>query len=321
MINIQHQSWVKRAKFGTGLLLIVCLFWAVDFGSVLEATSSASLGFLLLCAVFYIFLLGFESLRLWAVFSTYRVTIKDCFRYCLIGMFFNNFTPGMVGADVYQVQQLNSIRPGLITPISLSLYLRFSGFAVNIAILIVALVSNSHVLLSSIPVKFGELKMPEGAIPVMVSVILIFFLLTLSKTGRSLLVKSLDKAKKLFGEITHTVWSFRIFTHFWVASLGALVVLCRAACMLALVFSLGDSVPFGVVLFAVTFTRIAALLPISFAGLGITEITLTAVLVLAGIDPAKAVAVALLARIYLWLFSIVGGVWFVGFSKSNNTQS
>jgi uncharacterized membrane protein YbhN (UPF0104 family) len=61
-------------------------------------------------------------------------------------------------------------------------------------------------------------------------------------------------------------------------------------------------------------------IPLSLAGLGVREISLTVVLVAAGVPTADAVAVSIVSRCFIWIISLVGGGWFVLRRSSTQAQ-
>ena len=88
-------------------------------------------------------------------------------------------------------------------------------------------------------------------------------------------------------------------------SLG--IALMRGLSLTLLVRSLGGSARFGDLLVVVALSVLASALPISPAGLGVQEGVLAGCLVLLGIAPSAAVAIALLNRSFIWLLAAIGG--------------
>jgi uncharacterized membrane protein YbhN (UPF0104 family) len=93
--------------------------------------------------------------------------------------------------------------------------------------------------------------------------------------------------------------------------LGIFVVLSRVASSYILVQAFGSSIGGLDMMLAVTVTTLAALLPIGFGGLGVREISLTALLIALGVTPSEAVAISLVGRCFIWVLSLIGGVWFI----------
>jgi uncharacterized membrane protein YbhN (UPF0104 family) len=107
------------------------------------------------------------------------------------------------------------------------------------------------------------------------------------------------------------VRSFSIIQHVSLGVLGIFVILARAASFFILVKAFGFSINSIDVILVVTVTAVAVLLPISFAGLGVRELSATAMLIAFGISPPEAVAISLVSRCFIWILSLTGGAWFI----------
>ena len=77
------------------------------------------------------------------------------------------------------------------------------------------------------------------------------------------------------------------------------------------VLALGDSLRISDSLFALSFTALIMIIPISVAGLGIREISLVVTLTTAGVSSSEAAAAAILTRLYIWIISLLGAGWFL----------
>lgn len=249
-----------------------------------------------------------DALRLRTAFG---LRVGEALRLTLVGLFFGNFTPGMVGADVYKVTAL-ARGAGLARPVALAALLRLVGL---LAVLVPAVL----VLLLA-PGRFAAaLHAPRwsvGAGPLLLALLVLSGLLGLAAAWR-------------WGRRAPRVLRWRQELSSALVGVGrkrlALLVLlslgvagARAASLLLLAASVGGASGAGgavtaaeaVVLGAVATAAVA--LPLSLGGLGVTEGALAAGLVLLGLGRPEAVAAALLNRALLWVAAAVGGVLLAG---------
>jgi len=249
-----------------------------------------------------------DALRLRAAFG---LGVGEALRLTLVGLFFGNFTPGMVGADVYKVTAL-ARGAGLARPVALAALLRLVGL---LAVLVPAVL-----VLFLAPGRFAAtLQAPRwnvGARPLFLVLLVLAVLLGLAAVWR-------------WGRRAPRVLRWRQELSSALVGVGrkrlALLVLlslgvagARAASLLLLAASVGGTGGAGgavtaaeaVVLGAVATAAVA--LPVSLGGLGVTEGALAAGLVLLGLGRPASVAAALLNRALLWAAAAVGGVLLAG---------
>lgn len=219
--------------------------------------------------------------------------------------------PSTLGADVYQVRQMHLIRPGLLRPVSLSLYLRLSGVAINLAIAIMALFLGSTSWATSFQVQASSIFISNWIVFIIAGLSLSFVALLLTPWGRKLVRYLLGESRKIVREVVAVSTSLTIPQHLMIVVLGVFVILSRVASLIVLTWALGSSISFLNILVTVTVTTLVLVVPISIAGLGISEISTAALLVASGLPPTVAVAIPLLVRCFTWILSLAGGVWFV----------
>lgn len=307
--GIQGRKPLIKSLFG--LCLMATLFFITDLQQLALAALSADPRYLA-AGLGLFFVQGiFESFRLSLVFSSYDVNPPRAFRLFLVGLFFSNFMPGMIGADVYQVHQMNAIRPGLLQPVSLSLYLRASGLAVNLAMALVALTFSSNAWFDRIPFSLNELSVAVWTAYGMFAFSIVVLLSMLANRGRAILKRFLSKSASILSGVVVSARSFSFSQHLTVVLLGIAVVLVRVLGLIMLTYAFASPISFPNALIAVTITTCALVLPISIAGLGLRELSVIAFLVAFGVSPAPAVGISLTGRLFIWALSAVGGIWFV----------
>jgi uncharacterized protein (TIRG00374 family) len=312
--------WKSTIRVASGFALLAFLLGMVDFRELLASVRDASP--VLLVASFALFALQGvpESLRLRTVYAAWGISFKKAWQLFIIGMFFSNFMPGVIGADVYQVQQMNAIKPGLTKPISLSLLLRTSGLMVNLAFALIVIF-----LEAGNATEFLSLSQISNWLPshswfwvVLVGIALFFvaaFLWIAARVGRFAEIFA-ETSKDFYSAITSLtgLQTANLYIH------GVFVVLLRAGSLYVLLLACGTQASLPDVILAVTVTVLALLVPISFAGIGVREISLSAILVASGVAAHDAVAISLLGRFFIWMLSLIGGVWFVSLRNKNLTR-
>ena len=304
-----HWKSVTQVLLGIGLLFGLMAF--VDHDRLLAAVKTADPQ-LLLAGFLLLSLQGiFEPGRLKIVFSSFGMGFFDCVGLFFIGTFFGNFVPGPIGADVYQIYRMHTIRPGLLKPVSLSLFLRLNGLFINILLALIALPFVTKSWVNAVNIHPDYLTLPGWAIYVILSMLSLMTLLVVSSWRHSRLRLLYEKICGVLRGFFQLVRSFTVNQHVSVAVLGVFVVLSRVASFYILVQAFGSSISGLAVIIIVTLTSLTALLPISFGGLGVREISLSALFIAFGIAPSDAVAISLVSRCFIWVLSVVGGVWFV----------
>ena len=155
------------------------------------------------------------------------------------------------------------------------------------------------------------LTLPGWIIIIILSAMLLMAMLIASSWGRSRLLLLYEKICGVLRGFGDLIRSFTVNQHVSIIVLSIFVVLSRVASFYILVQAFGSSIGGLDVLLVVTFTALAVLLPISFGGLGVREISLSALFIAFGIAPSEAVAISLVSRCFIWVLSLVGGVWFI----------
>lgn len=298
------------AKLLFGLCLIAALLWMTDLQKLELAVRSVDLVFLLLGFGLFVVQGVCESFRLSMVFAGYGVSPRLGFKLFLVGLFFSNFMPGMIGADAYQVQQMHAIRPGLLRPVSLSLYLRTSGLAVNAALAALALALGPKYWFPNMELWPEGFSIPAWIGYAVVITTVIVALIILSRPGRTLLRGLIRRLASVLAEVVSVARSFATSEHLVILGIGAMVVFVRVLGLIVLTWAFDHPISFLNALVAVTVTTCALVLPLTVGGLGVRELSIIAFLVSFGVPYPAAVAISLVGRFYTWAMSAIGGFWF-----------
>jgi glycosyltransferase 2 family protein len=300
----RRRGWL-RALAGLALLALVIAFARPR--EALAALRQADPLPLAGAAAGYAAVVLCDALRLRAAFD---LGMGEALRLTLVGLFFGNFTPGMVGADVYKVTAL-ARGAGLARPVALAALLRLVGL---LAVLVPAVL----VLLLA-PGRFAAtLQAPGwnvGARPLHLMLLILLLLLGLAAAWRwgrraPRLLRWRQELSSAFVGVGRKRLALLVLLSLGVA--GA-----RAASLLLLAASVGGASGAGGTVGAITAAEAVVLgavataavaLPLSLGGLGVTEGALAAGLVLLGLGRPEAVAAALLNRALLWVAAAVGGL-------------
>ncbi|HKV08980.1 MAG TPA: lysylphosphatidylglycerol synthase transmembrane domain-containing protein [Thermoanaerobaculia bacterium] len=267
-------------KVVLGLGLLALLLSAVEPRELLATIKNAAP--LPLAGSFAAFLVMnlFEGWRTQIVFERYRLSFGTALRITLVGTFLGNFTPGMVGADLYKVYFLNRREKGFARPIALLFLLRVLGMIWVFALAGLGLLAGH-----------GWRTEPLA--------------------GSALALGLGDRFRALFRELQEAVQQVRA------PQLGALVLLSagvafsRALSLWWLILAFTDGLLFWDMAVVVAFSTLANAVPLTIGGLGLQEGAVAAGLVLYGAARPDAVAASLLNRVFTWAISIPGAIAFV----------
>ena len=267
-------------KVVLGIGLLALLLSAVEPRELLATIKNAAP--LPLAGSFAAFLVMnlFEGWRTQIVFERYRLSFATALRITLVGTFLGNFTPGMVGADLYKVYFLNRREKGFARPIALLLLLRVLGMIWVFALAGLGLLAGH-----------GWRTEPLA--------------------GSALALGLGDRFRALFRELQEAVQQVRA------PQLGALVLLSagvafsRALSLWWLILAFTDGLLFWDMAVVVAFSTLANAVPLTIGGLGLQEGAVAAGLVLYGAARPDAVAASLLNRVFTWAISIPGAIAFV----------
>lgn len=302
-------GWRRRAFLALRILIGIALFAFVltrtDLGELRTTLTAAGVSDLLLGFGFYGLLVCCEIARLSVLLRRYPVPVQGCAHLHFTGMFFSNFLPGIVGAEVYKVHLLRQIENDLARPIALLLFLRFVGLALQT--LLAALY---------LPFVFGRLQQQLGPLLERTElrgdrllwgaaiVAVVALLLILTPFGRRWLRHRRPWLKRALAAVS----ALSRPTHASLLGLATLAVLARMASLYFFIRAFEAPPAYGDLLLVVAIVNLASLLPVSFGALGVREGTITLLLVALGISTTSAVGVAVVSRCALWLTSLVGGL-------------
>ncbi|MFH0945091.1 MAG: lysylphosphatidylglycerol synthase transmembrane domain-containing protein [Planctomycetota bacterium] len=293
-------------RLAVGILLLGWLLAKTDlkqFGAALLAAdhrfTAAGFGCFLVLALA-------ETLRLQIVLSNYRISLPGAAHLHFVGMFFSNFIPSSLGAEVYRVHLLRKLSGSLAGPIALLLVLRLSGLG------LLSLSSCAY-----LPFAYGRIESSVSnllqatelhQVPLLAMAAIALVLLAcvlLFKAPRRLVGRQIPALKAA----VRSVFELGAGPHLLLVALGLLVISCRVASLWCFAQGVGEDLRFLDLLLVVTLVQLVSLVPISLGALGVREGSMVVGLSALGASLAHGMGVAILSRCALWAFSLAGGVF------------
>ena len=315
-LNRHRKQLFILIKVIFGLALVLLLFAQIDVRDFVATFKEAQVDYCLLgFAVFGLMGIA-ESLRLFMALKTFAVSFSTSFFLYLTGMFFANFMPGNVGSEAYKVYFLTRIEPGFNKPIALMFLLRISALFVLLLMLMVYLPFNYTRLieLTAGQIHFKTFEKSHFVIASSIFVIGMIVLLVLMLKKQQIFEKIKLQLLRFFHELT----SLSPKQYLAILFLSFLVHSFRMLFFYSFIRAFTAEFPFFDLIPVTALVVFASLLPISFASLGIREGAIVGGLMLFGITPEIALAVAALARCALLVFSLLGGGIFM--AKKNKAK-
>lgn len=306
-LTSHHFKWIARLSVSISLLIVIVA--NVNFDAFLAALGRSDIEFLLLGFVAFAMQGPLEAMRLRLVFASYDLTLLSAGELYLRGIFFSNFLPGMVGIDIYQIHNMTRIRSGLTEPVTLILGLRLVGLIANVALGALLVVFAFEQTIAPILLAIENHETFRLSLPIII--LGLFALLFLAAS--SLWILNRDGrlrigAERFINGLVALRDTLAIERVLFVFLLSLLMVMTRGLSVFLLISALGGLIGLASSIALVTIVTLLSMLPISFAGLGVREASLSGLLVGLGIPLSVALAVAVLGRLFLWILSLAGGL-------------
>jgi uncharacterized protein (TIRG00374 family) len=227
----------------------------------------------------------------------------------MIGTFFNNFFPTMVGGDVVKAYQLSRETGEAPSVIAATFMERFVGLAALVSLLPLVLLQRE--VLDKFP-AFGL-----AILLVILGFTISLFLIFSNVANR---LPGANSSLPIIRQLSTTIQKARTQVRFFKRDgpiltlsyfISILFYLVTAAASWAATKSTGADVDFTYLLSVVPVILLTALIPVSINGLGITETGYVIFLRLAGVSMLDAVTMALLLRIRVLFTAILGALIFL----------
>ncbi|HTT28256.1 MAG TPA: lysylphosphatidylglycerol synthase transmembrane domain-containing protein [Solirubrobacteraceae bacterium] len=290
-------------RLAGSLLLIGLLVRHLDW-SRLALGSAAVFQALALVALLQLLAQGLSAWRWQVVMGSGSLPWSYLFRLYLIGNFFSLFLPTSIGGDAVRIVALSRSSGNAGTAVGSVILERVLGIAALACYLLAGLVISSHRGVW----PDGSWTVPQrlGGSGVLVGIVLLCVVVVA-------LLSRWSKAREQFSRALALVLELcRAPTRLARAGLVSLGVQATyIVTWYALARELGIPIPGVMFLTAVPLVSLAAMLPITFAGLGVREGFWVWLLGPFGVSAANAIAFSLVYFVGFVIVGVLGGLWFI----------
>ncbi len=253
-------------------------------------------------------MLYFQWSRLHLLIKGYTDGIATSLKIFYVGALFNNVLPSNIGGDAIRLMYLKSLRAdNWGTPFMLLLLYRVSGFTLLVAAGLVYVTFDHARLIGllaerDVLVSFSATTwVAVGAVALLGVAAAVFVLRRLSARVRERIFGFLRNCRGAFAQLSRAdAWKLVIQTMLFHGF--------RLASFYYLILYLGQHVSAWDLLFVLSATSVVAVLPITIAGLGVMEGSISLLLTMYGVSASSAVAIALVNRAVMLLLAAIGGI-------------
>jgi glycosyltransferase 2 family protein len=316
---LKHLKTVLKVVLGVGILAYICM--GIDPDQLLALARQGKPAHLalgvgsLLVAMFY-----FQWSRLHLLIKGYTDGIPVSLKIFYVGALFNNLLPSNIGGDAIRLMYLKALRPGSWgAPFMLLFIYRSSGFVLLVLAgliyivvehdRLIGLLAAQHVLLELQPLTWFAIV---AGVAVVLSAAA-WVVRRMSARLRERIVGFLNNCRVGLAQLSpgdairlaiHTVLfhGFRLLSFYY------------------LVLYLGQRVAPWDLVFVISATAVIAVAPVTVAGLGVTEGSITLLLGMYGVAQSSAVAIALVNRAVMLMLAAIGGVVYMS-SRNDAVRS
>jgi glycosyltransferase 2 family protein len=291
-------------KFLVTALLLWLAFRKVDLGSVSGAMSALNP----LWAVAALLLTGLivltDAVLLSGVLRMFerRVPFATALLYSIVGWFFSNVAPSTVGGDIFRGVQLARVGVPVGTAARLVLSMRLLAFAT----LIVVMFAGLPVALGLMERRRDELLLTGVLAAASGALAVVLLLARLPRSARLERWPLLRKFYTLSDDFRRLLVPTSRTAMCWLAALSQ--HLLRVAILAALAIGLGLNIP-AATLFALTpAALLIAMVPVSFGGWGVREVSFVYLLGTAGVTAEAALSLSITFGLLRVVVGAVGGI-------------
>ena len=305
-----YKRLLTAARVIIGVGLVVFLFWALDIREIISNIRGIDGRYLLYAAVPYLLFIVLSAWR-WQVLLDFRrfgIRFMDTLRIYFISLFFNNLLPTTVGGDMMRVAY--TMKERRADALATVLVDRILGF---VGLFIFALFAVLYLLVESNETEF--LPFMVIGLTVVILITYVFF----SERAYSFFSPAIRKMKVLkIGErINRLHEAGTEYGGAWglISLCVAQSVIIQATLAIAPFFVLlgmGHS-EVGIVSFFiyVPIINVISMIPVSLNGLGVRENSYVILFSRVGLDGEVSLAVSLVSFFVIFLFSLIGGLFFI----------
>ncbi len=301
--------------------LIALIIWSTDLSGALAAMSQVRVS-MFGCALLIMLVNMLSRAYKWQLLlevQDVRVPLLRILNLMWMSMFFNNFTPGTLGGDVFRVYKVRgqSSTGGVVSSV---VFERATGFFMAI---VLALVSGLALLLAA----DSLVSIQSLAVLILLAVVVgscsFLAVMVLVKNTQALLQKRLPKVARALEEFSASLLLYR--RHGKIVAIALLLSLVfyilKSLTIYFFVLSVNATASFAVFLFFAPLLGLLVMIPISLNGIGIQEGSYILYLERLGLEDSAALLVAVIARIAVLILGLIGGLLFLVQSGSRSKES
>jgi uncharacterized protein (TIRG00374 family) len=251
---------------------------------------------------------GVQWTRLHLLIRGYTSSLATSLKIFYVGALFNNFLPSNVGGDAIRMLYLQGLRTeNLGTPFMLMLLYRVSSFAVLMLGGLVYIAWEWRRLLSLLAARgigatLDAISLLSAALAVLASLAVLWWLR--ARIAARLHARVLEFARGCRAGLA-------LLSRADLAALLLQTVVFHFLRMLSFFYLVrfgGQHVALSDLVFVISAMAVVSILPITIAGFGVIEASITGLLGLFGVDLSCAAAVALVNRAVMLLAAAIGGM-------------
>jgi len=304
---MQKKHLLNLLKVATGLALMAYLLWQLDYAELGRLMRAGDPLQLAASVVFFtVSLVVFQAVRLHVLIAHLTGSLAVSMKVFFVGAFFNNLLPSNVGGDAIRLLYLRKMGDETWGgPFALLMLHRLSGIGVLVVACFFDVVFNLDRLLALPALRHVPLDLGQGALVLVLGA-------AASSAAIALLLRRMPKLRervlRFVGECRGGLAQLSAGRIAWLIVHSCLFQACRQFGFLYALRFLGHDMAHADMLFMLTVTAVAAMIPVSVGSLGLLEGSVVVMLGIFGIPTAVSTGAALVNRVVLYAVGGVGGL-------------
>jgi len=298
--------------FIASFAMLYFLFTKLDFPELIKILKNANILYVLLALVIYFTVFPIIALR-WQILLRnvgLKKKLKDLSEIIMIQWFVNCLVPAKLG-DLYKGY---IVKKNYNFPISKTIGTIFVERLIDIIFLTVLMVISVWISFEGVFPKVIILPLKILVVILIIIIVLVFIMIKKKKRIIKILPKKIRKIFHLFERGVSRSIKYKDLPIICIYSLLQWLTQIMAFYLIAIGIKL--NVSFFLIVFITLATALITAVPLTPAGLGLSELTIAGILVLVNIDKTLAISSAFLIRfITYWCLILVGGIVYIKSSK------
>lgn len=300
--------------------LLYLLFRGMDMEGFLKTVKGIDLKAVALLIFLYLIVQITAAYR-WSILlkNSMNISYPKLISIYLVGMFFNNFMPSMIGGDIakgYYLYKASGKGGASVASLFMD---RYSGFTALMAITFVAAIIGYPLVKGTIVPLLLAVLIGAYLIASLVLWIESLHGWALNILGRLKLFGLNEKIDSLYQSIMEYKGSYGILSKAFLLSLIVQSVVIIS--YYALARGLGMALPFGYFFLLIPLTTAVAMIPISLSGLGIREGAFVFLFTKVGATQTEALSLSLLWFFITVFVNLIGGIEYIRLGSIKEVDS